>query len=164
MATTLSGPMFEPAQSELWRAVECSRCRSRRDGAHYNVFGATKDETGMAGLRSMFPNGEADGLNFAMFSTSGVHGMYTTIEEAEATFLRGNKDEDGEEYEPSVTFLVVHPRIVCLRYGNCLPKNAEDFAFLKQLRASSWKACSEIGREEPPAANAVDPVERIVAS
>jgi hypothetical protein len=157
MTMKVSGPMFEPAQSTYWQAVTCDRCRVGRDGAHYNTFGC-RDENGMVALRTMFPNGEADEYNAVLFSTSGVHGMYTTIEEAEAEFLRGNKDEDGEDVTPYVTFLIVHPRIVCLRYGNCEPQSAEDFAWLKQLRASSWKVFGEIGRsEEPEAVDAVDP-------
>ncbi len=147
MTTFASGPMFEPARSTFWKSVTCSRCGVGRDGAHYNTFGC-RDEDGMAALRAMFPKGEANELNAVLFSTSGVHGLYTTIEEAEADFLRGNKDEDGEDTTPNVTFLIVHPRIVCLRYGNCEPKTADDFAWLKQLRASSWKAFGGIGAEQ----------------
>lgn len=157
MTTTVSGPMFEPAQSTFWQAVTCHRCRCGRDGAHYNTFGCREDD-GMAALRTMFPKGEADEFNAVLFSTSGVHGMYTTIEEAEAAVQRGNKDEDGEDWHPSVTFLIVHPRIVCLRYGNCRPTTPEDFAFLKTLRESSWREFALIGRhEESQADDAVDP-------
>ena len=99
-------------------------------------------------LREMFPKGAANYLNFVLFSTSGVHGSYCTIEKAEATVQRGNKDEDGEDYHPQVTFLVVHPRIVALRYGNCSPQTDEDFAFLKRLRLSSWKVVQTIGRAD----------------
>ncbi len=147
MTTTVSGPMFEPASSTYWEGVKCSRCRIWREGGDYNTFGC-RDENGMAALRAMFPTGEADEYNAVLFSTSGVHGMYTTIEEAEAVVLRGNKDEDGEDWTPHVTFLIVQPRIVCLRYGNCEPVTVEDFAWLKQLRASSWKALMAIGRDE----------------
>jgi hypothetical protein len=147
MATTVSGPMFEPAQSTFWSAVKCSQCRIGRDGAHYNTFGC-HDRDGMAALRTMFPDGEANDLNFVLFSTSGVHGMYTTIEEAEAAWARGNKDEDGEDWTPHVTFLIVHPRIVCLRYGNCEPQSVEDFEYLKRLRATSWQCAQKIGRNE----------------
>lgn len=148
MTTKVSGPMFEPAMSGVWEAKECLRCRSREGGAHYNQY-TCRDANGMEGLRTMFPDGEANELNFVLFSTSGVHGMYTTIEEAEVAVARGNKDEDGEAWEPSVTFLIVHPRIVCLRYGNCQPQTPEDFAFLKKLRASSYVAVQGIGA--PPA-------------
>jgi hypothetical protein len=148
MTTFVSGPMFEPSTSALWESVACSLCRTGRSGAHYNTFGVRTDRLGMQALRAMFPGGKANEMNFAVFSTSGVHGMYTTIEEAEAAVARGDKDEDGEDWEPSVTFLVVQPRIVCLRYGNCHPRTAEDFAFLRQLRASSWAAVQLIGASD----------------
>lgn len=106
----------------------------------------------MAALRELFPDGEANEMNLCMFSTSGVHGMYTTIEEVERWVLHGEKDDiwDEEGGPEAVTFLVVQPRIVCTRYGNCVPKTPEDFAFLKKLRASSWAAFQQIGAPAPP--------------
>jgi hypothetical protein len=139
MTTTLSGPMFERAQSGPWKSV------SGKDGAHYNNYGC-RDGDGMAALRQFFKDGEAGELNFVLFSTSGVHGTYGTIEDAEAMMARGNKYEDGEDGTPSVTFLIVSPRICCLRHGNCIPESADDIAFLKKLRESSWRAVQEIGR------------------
>lgn len=139
MRGQFSGPMFEPARGKIWRSTH------NKTGAHYNIFGAD-DEQGLDGLRAMFPGGEADSMNFVLFSTSGVHGMYTTIEEAEAVWKNGGKDEDGEDGCADVTFLIVQPRIVCLRYGNCQPKTQEDFDFLKHLRESSWEAVSGIGK------------------
>lgn len=128
---TLSGPMFEPSETDLWRSS------FRKEGAHYNIFSVNGPESNaMHGLRQMFPEGEANELNFVLFSTSGVHGTYTTIEEAET-----------EEY-PSVTFLIVHPRIVGMRYGNCEPQTPEDWAFLKKLRETSWAVVQKIGRPE----------------
>lgn len=136
---SFSGPMFERADSGPWRSVH------RKEGAHYNNY-SCRGEDGMAALREFFPTGEASELNLVLFSTSGVHGTYGTIEEAEADIARGNKDEDGDECTPSVTFLVVQPRICCLRHGNCYPTNEDDIAFLKKLRESSWRAVQEIGR------------------
>lgn len=109
------------------------RTTTSRDGndPYYGVMRLIGD--GMAALRELFPSGDADDLNFVLFSTSGVHGTYCTIEAAEADPAIG------------VAFLVVHPRIVGLRYGNCEPKTNEDFAFLKRLRASSLGAVSTIG-------------------
>lgn len=124
-----SGPAFETSAGSVFK----------REGAHYNIYGVRADEA-MALLRSIFPNGEADDLNFCLFSTSGVHGSYSKIEEME-----GPPDEDG--YIPDeVTFLIVHPRLVCMRYGNVRPSGPEDIAFLKKLRASSWAAVQRIGK------------------
>lgn len=134
---SLSGPMFENAESGPWKSV-CGK-----DGGHYNNFGC-KNADGMRALREMFVGGP-DEMNFVLFSTSGVHGSYSTIEDAEEMMARGNKYEDGEEGIPEVTFLIVHPRICTLRHGNCQPKTAEDISFLKALRSSSWEAVQAIG-------------------
>ena len=111
---------------------------------HYSVF-SVRDEWGMDALRRFFPEGKADEMNVCLFSTSGVHGTYGTIEDAEADIARGFKHEDGGEAIPQVTYLIVQPRIVALRYGNCLPQNQDDINWLKELRASSWKELAEIG-------------------
>lgn len=99
----------------------------------YNVMRLSKHASGMTALRTMFPAGEADEMNFVLFSTSGTHGTYRTIEE--------------EEQEPGsgVTFVIIHPRLVTSRYGTVYPVTPEDFQFLRNLRASSRKAVSEIG-------------------
>ena len=138
MTTTVSGPMFEPAKSAIWESM------SGKSGAHYNNYGCL-DKDGMAGLRQMFPSGIVDEMNFVLFSTSGVHGTYGTIEEAEEEWRRG-VDEDCEPARPTVTFLIVHPRICCLRHGNCRPSSVEDFAFVKQLREQSWSVVQNIGK------------------
>lgn len=106
----------------------------RDDNPYYSVLALEGD--GMAALRELFPEGEANELNAVLFSTSGVHGFYTTIEEVQA---------GGEEAPADVTFVVLQPRIVCMRYGSCQPKTPEDFAFLMKLRASSWLALASVG-------------------
>jgi hypothetical protein len=106
--------------------------------SHYSVI-KIRGEDGMGDLRLMFPDAEADEMNFCLFSTSGVHGSYQTIEEAERLLAA------GETENAHVTFLIVHPRLVCLRYGNCEPQTPEDFAYLKKLRASSLAAVAGIG-------------------
>ena len=140
MTMTVSGPMFEPAIHGPWKSIH------KTTGAHYNSY-ACRDEDGMAALREFFPDGRASDLNFVLFSTSGVHGTYSTIEEAEQVLARGNKDENGEDWTPSVTFLIVQTRICCLRHGNCLPETADDIVFLKRLRQTSWDVVPTIGQE-----------------
>ncbi len=92
------------------------------EGGHYSINRATD---GMGLLRSVFPDAIANAMNFCLFSTSGVHGTYQTIEE--------------EEKDPciGVTFVIVHPRLVTLQFGNAYPETKEDFSFLKTLRRSS---------------------------
>lgn len=113
--------------------------KSRADSAHYSVMKVMHGHNPMDSLRAMFPDARADEMNFVLFSTSGVHGLYTTIEEAETNRALG------------VTFLVVHPRLVALRYGHCDPANDDDFAFLKALRKSSLEAMVQIGWPSTPA-------------
>jgi hypothetical protein len=112
----------------------------RTDSADYSIMRPLDGRDGLAALRAMFPDGEADEMNAVLFSTSGVHGTYNLIEEAEANVLHGD-----QEHGDDVTFVVVQPRLVALRYGTCEPKTAEDFAFLRKLRASSHKAFASIG-------------------
>ena len=107
------------------------------DGLHYNIFQYQEYES-MEMLREVFPDAETNELNFCLFSTSGVHGTYATIENAE-------NDLSSGEGVAKVTFLVVHPRVVALRYGNVLIENKEDIAFLKKLRANSLDSIKLIG-------------------
>lgn len=102
---------------------------------HYSIL---KLE-GMGNLRALFPDGKADDLNFVLFSTSGVHGSYSTIEDVEEHLKVGGGDSD------TLTITVVHPRIICMRYGD-VPVTLEDIPYLKKLRASSWAAVCEIGK------------------
>ena len=92
------------------------------EGRHYSILQAAD---GMSYLRQIFPEANADKMNLVLFSTSGVHGTYQTIED--------------EEKEPGigVTFLVINPRMVRTIYGTAFPKTEDDFDFLKKLRESS---------------------------
>lgn len=108
----------------------------KRDSPHYSIMRANHD-LAEDGLRKMFPQGEADDMNFVLFSTSGVHGTYTTIEEAHASI--GKPDEST-----NVAFLIVQPRLVCLRYGTVEVTN-ENVEFLKKLRSSSHAIAAQIG-------------------
>lgn len=127
-----------PSEPVYWESVY------GKEMAHYNIFYLKGNQNGMAALRRMFPGGRADEMNLCFFSTSGVHGAYTTIEEVERSVVEQQPDEYGD-FPDSITFLIVHPRIVCHRYGNCRPENAEDIEFLKGLRESTWRAAENIG-------------------
>lgn len=111
------------------------------DSAHYSVFSLRDGCDGMDALREIFPDGCANEMNFCLFSTSGVHGTYNTIEEAEA-FLSGTATDNSAE----ITFIVMQPRRVAIYYGVCNPSSFEDIAFLKKLRATSYVAVVQIGQ------------------
>ena len=127
-----------------------------REGAHYNIWSISKG--GVDGLRKMFPEGKANEMNFVLFSTSGVHGMYTTIEEIEhglreygpnPKFLEDESEESTPDdwHGTTLTTTVYHPRIIGVGYGN-IEVTLQDIPFLKKLRESSWTAISQIGRGE----------------
>lgn len=125
----------------MWENLD----ETRPYNAHYSVMRKQPGIDGMDALRGMFPDAKANELNFVLFSTSGVHGTYNTIEEAER-FLAGS---DANGYS-EVTFLIVHPRLVAMRYGVCCPANQGDIDYLKLLRCSSQEAVAGIGVFVPP--------------
>ncbi|WP_300747620.1 hypothetical protein [Pseudomonas sp.] len=143
MGGVFSGPMFEPSEDEFRKSS------TGKTGGHYNIFGTKGPDEAMDFLRLYFPDGEANELNFVLFSTSGVHGLYTTLEEEWASIGKPYEfQEDGDpeiKREGEVTFLLVQPRIVGMTYGNARLSTSEDFEFLKKLRASSWAAVHKIG-------------------
>jgi hypothetical protein len=110
----------------------------RDDNPYYSVLALEGD--GMEALRQLFPEGEANELNAVLFSTSGVHGTYCLIEDVEEDMQREVRDGPRD-----VTFVVIQPRIVCMRYGNVEPRTADDIAFLKKLRGSSLRALATVG-------------------
>lgn len=116
---------------------------TRLDSVYYSVMRPAHGYGGMQALRAMFPDGTADDLNVVLFSTSGVHGTYNTIEDAEAHIAR-----PGESTFSEVTYLVLHPRLVSLRYGTCTPETRDDIDFLKKLRATSHAVLADIGRRK----------------
>ena len=131
----------------MWTRIKTSN-KSEAD-EYYAIFKLTGD--GMKALRSIFPVAQANQRNIVLFSTSGIHGHYGTIEAAEQQLQLITpkpdleEEEEEEEEEPSVTFCVIKPRIVCMQYGNAYPRSADDITFLKELRASSHRALAAIG-------------------
>lgn len=84
-------------------------------------------------LKLIFPSGKADDLNMVRFSDSGVHGTYATIEDVEKALKTNDPEYEGEF---RVTVLVIHPRIVSMKYGH-IEITLDDIDYLKNLRASS---------------------------
>lgn len=123
-------------ETMMWENLD----KTRPDSAHYSVMRLAEPKTGMEALRGMFPDAKANELNFVLFSTSGVHGTYNTIEEAEA-----HLQSPGDDGFAEVTFLVLRPRLVALRYGNCHPETPADIAYLKRLRTTSHAALAKVG-------------------
>jgi hypothetical protein len=148
MTAILSGPGFERSEDQDFRSV------FKKEGGHYNNF-EIKHGRGLDVLRSWFPDGEANDMNFVLFSTLGVHGSYTTIEEVEGGLRKyGDEPEFDQESWPDdyhgkeITVLIVQPRICAMRWGN-IEVALADLDFLKKLRASSWKVAQTIGAPHP---------------
>lgn len=111
---------------------------------HYEIarLGSGDPDRAMTELRQLFPEGKANEMNLAVFSTSGVHGTYFTIEEIEAGFAM---DPSSSDYPGDLlTVSVYQPRTVCVSYGN-VRVTPDDIEWLKRLRASSWEAFQRIG-------------------
>jgi hypothetical protein len=88
---------------------------------HYNIY----NEVTMEDIRQIFPEGRANKLNLILFSTSGIHGSYTTIEDVEKDRGLG------------LTVLIFQPRRVCMIYGVLYDLSDSDIEYLKRLRESN---------------------------
>jgi len=143
-----SGPMFTRSD-EGWR-------RSSKEGGHYNIFAATHDpEASMAALRDWFSDAESvNEMNFVLFSTSGVHGTYTTIDEIERSMRKypdgpPNGDDWPDDYsDPEITFLIVQPRIVGMTYGLAKVRSFDDVKWIRRIQRLTAKAVAKIGKDD----------------
>lgn len=110
----------------MWENID----QTRRDTAHYSVMRMADGIKGMDALRALFPYAQADQLNLVLFSTSGIHGTYNTIENAERFLANGYSSKGYGEV---------------MRYGVCNPETQDDIDYLKRLRASSHDVVATIG-------------------
>jgi C4-type Zn-finger protein len=140
-------------RAKTTRSISCPKCGYQKDGAYYNIWSL---EGGTECLKNTFPTGEANSMNFALFSTSGVHGTYTTIEGIEhslktygenPSFLQDEDEDYPDDYHRhELTVAIYHPRIIGVGFG-VIDVRLEDIPYLKKLRQSSWDAVMDIGRE-----------------
>ncbi len=108
----------------------------------------------MEDLRRIFPTPDAVNMyNQVLFSTSGIHGSYCTIEEAERVLREGRTPETEGYFTESMpdrpetyklTVLVLQPRCVTMCFGD-IPVRLADIPYLKELRARSWAELVKIG-------------------
>lgn len=108
-------------------------------------------ELGMKNLKTLFPDPNKDITeeNFVWFSTSGVHGCYSTIENIEESLKKygdvlHHPEEPQDWYPPILTTTCVFPRLVSLQYG-VVRVRLPDIPYLKSLRSASRKAMQGIG-------------------
>lgn len=105
---------------------------------HYKNFSLDKHEQNINYLKKYFGEdcSNVDEMNLIMFSTSGVHGNYTTIEEIEYS-IKNKLTEYDDDYCKYITILIIRPRIVSMIYGNIHVETLEDIKYLKKLRSTS---------------------------
>lgn len=136
----MSNPMITVAQHYTIRHLDREGSGQRPD-----------PELGMKNLRALFPEPFKDinSENFVWFSTSGIHGCYSTIEDIESSLKKygedlTHEDEPADWHPPVLTTTCVFPRLVSLQYG-VVRVRLGDIHYLKSLRNASRKAMSEIG-------------------
>lgn len=143
----ISGPAFERPDTEYWKSI------TGKMGAHYNTYALTDPELGIPALKELFGKDECDDLNFLLLGTSGVHGSYTKLNELEEStkkygFGRWTDEEndppDDRHYSPEITFVVVQPRLVCIRFGNALLRSQEDIDWLRKVARTVTPAVESI--------------------
>lgn len=107
---------------------------------HYSIEGIRTD--GMDYLLNFFNSDDIpDHLNLVFFSTEGIHGSATTIEDVE------NRIRNNTEGSRDITFLILQPARVSVKYGVCTPVTMDHIHFLKRIRAASHEHISKIGIE-----------------
>lgn len=121
---------------------EWIKVRQDSDSGYYSVAYWDEEETATQMLRELFEESPPNELNFILFSTSGVHGSYNTIEAAEKSL---DLKLDDDDRCTAVTFEIIMPRIVSIKYGNCVVHSKKDVEFLKKLRSQSQDAIKKIG-------------------
>ena len=120
-----------------------------------NKYYSTEEDNSWESIRSVFPTpNDVNEDNLILFSTSGVHGSYRTIEE-----IRENCKKAGvplSENTQSITYVLIQPRIVHTIYGVVVPKSEEDLKYLNELRLKSRQELQFLGgwdyfdEEAPP--------------
>lgn len=105
---------------------------------HYGASAADD----MGAVRRALPEGGADELNWLFVGTSGVHGTYLTLDDAEAILRAGEARAEEDAWPPRVTVLIVYPRRVWCRYGD-VAVTLDDVAWLREQVALTLVAVAE---------------------
>ena len=103
---------------------------------------------------------EADSLNWIFTGTSGVHGSGISaldlLDPKQYEWISDQtvRDEYDEEYKPTLTILVIHPRLVCAKFGDVeiTKQNVEwlreqEIATLKAINSKYLNQLKEEGKQ-----------------
>lgn len=113
-----------------------------KESAHYSIFEIENIDE----IRTLFytdykgqPISEptVNSMNLLIAGTSGVHGSGVSLDEVEQGW-----DDEEEGYGHSVTLLVIHPRLVCLKYGD-VEIEKSDIPWLRKVITKSIEALTE---------------------
>lgn len=100
---------------------------------HYSV--AKLDD--VSDIWTLFPDGDADEMNWLFVGTSGIHGGYETLEDAKLGL------ESGDESECYLTILVVQPRRVRTYYGQIKINDISELEKINRILISTAKVIQE---------------------
>jgi hypothetical protein len=119
--------MFQPKEDKFWKSS------FGKEGGHYNIYWLKDSARGMEAIKEFFPDGTCNQFNIFIPSTSGVHGMYTTLDELEASIKKyGFQETEGMLDDPPDDWV---------RIARADAKvTLEDIPYLRKLAASSTKA------------------------
>lgn len=118
--------LYEDIKKGIQKAIQILTLQPNMHMEHYNIY---KFDT-IDVLKGMFPNSTCDNMNWVIFSTSGVHGTYTTLDDIE-------RDGEGR-----LTVTVLQPRKISIAYGE-IEVTKEDVPFLRKLAQSTLQAFKE---------------------
>lgn len=109
-------------------------------GGHYSQ-NHIEDDDAWELLKGVFHDKTEYSMNWLFLSTSGVHGTYTKLDGLDE--VREEMREEGDDSPPTVTFLLLKPRLVQVCYGNVPIRNDDDIQWLKvvvkkTLEAVEW--------------------------
>lgn len=141
----LSGPVFERSRDGMIKVNADDEA-----GAIYSVYhfdyrqganGQIEQDSvlGMESFKAFMAGADLNSETFVLYSTSGVHGSYTSLEEIEACVEKYGEAPIEDDDQPrdyagrDLTVLIIQPRLVCMRCGNVRVTKA-DIPFLKEMR------------------------------
>lgn len=127
-----SGVYFWPHYNTIWL----------NDDDLYDPADSSKPDDLWDLVMSMFGDGLDYELNWLFVGTSGVHGTYRTLDDAEKLLTEGRDREDLSKWElergwdepqdrVDVTIQIIHPRLVVMRYGELTITTVEQIDWLR---------------------------------
>jgi hypothetical protein len=103
---------------------------------------AVPNKYGMSVLRDVFPHAKVTKEAIVLFSTGGVTGHTTTLEQLVKDYPFPSNEVR------TISFVILKPEHVVTMYGNAVVSGMDDLQFLMTLRSNSLHVMSEFGKGE----------------